>query len=414
MKADYHEIEKQLAKIKAENNELKKENTRLKNILKNAKEIEKLRKTSFLFSTIMDNIPLRIYFKNTKSQFILVNKLVAQKHACKSPDELIGKTDFDFFSKELAQKFYEEEQKIIKTGTELIDYQGREIWADGRITWASTSKVPLRNQNNQIIGILGVTKDITEQKNAELALIENEKYLTKINKAKNRFFSVIAHDLKSPFNSMLGFSKLLSSNFNTLKKEEQIKYIKIIHSSIENTYKLLDNLLLWARTQLDAISFTPQKLDMYLLFEENIQILHQIEVQKSIRINNHIPRHTYAYADKNMISTVIRNLLNNALKFTTAGSKIDITHKVVTDKNEIVFSVKDYGIGIPQENINKLFDVSENISTPGLENEKGTGLGLIICKEFIENHGGKMMVESKENEGSTFSFSLPFSESLMF
>jgi len=232
------------------------------------------------------------------------------------------------------------------------------------------------------------------------------KKLEEINKTKDKFFSIIAHDLKSPFNSMLGFSNLLNDSFDEFSKSEQKEYIGIIHKNIQNTYKLLENLLVWSRTQKGSITYSPDKENLSLLSSEIIQVTKLSAENKSIELKNEIDSGIYINADKNMVSTILRNLINNAIKFTPKNGEIVI--KAQKSKDDFVkVSIQDNGIGISTEIKSQLFDISKNTSTKGTENETGTGLGLLICKEFVEKHGGKIWIDSKIDVGSTFNFTIP-------
>jgi signal transduction histidine kinase len=241
-------------------------------------------------------------------------------------------------------------------------------------------------QKNQIIN----------QQNTELALA---------NAQKDKFFSIIAHDLKSPFNSIMGFSELLVEQITEKDYDGIEKYAGIILQSSQRAVDLLMNLMAWSLSQTGRMEFNPEFVEMVELITETELLFDEIARQKSITIKKNLPRHAPAFADKEMINTVLRNLLSNAIKFTKPGGEIVIS---LTEKsNEITVSVKDSGVGISADRINKLFRIDESYSTPGTNNEKGTGLGVILCKEFIEKHGGKIWVESGEETGSTFSFSLP-------
>ncbi|MCK5171454.1 MAG: HAMP domain-containing histidine kinase, partial [Bacteroidales bacterium] len=226
----------------------------------------------------------------------------------------------------------------------------------------------------------------------------------------DKFFSIIAHDLKSPFNSMLGFSELLMKRFDKYDIQHQKKFISNIYYSIHNTYKLLENLLLWSRTQRGIIDFNPEPENLYLILVEIIELLSQSATNKSINIKNEISEDIFVKADKNMLSSILRNLISNAIKFTHKGGEIIIEAQLRNDKNKqdfIEISVCDNGIGIKSEIKSKLFSISENISTKGTKNESGTGLGLILCKEFIEKHGGKIGAESELGKSSIFHFTIP-------
>ncbi len=254
------------------------------------------------------------------------------------------------------------------------------------------------NKKGEPISSIGTILDITERKKVEQALKES-------NKTKDKFFSIISHDLKSPFNSMLGFSKMLDEKFEKYDTEKKKKFINIINQGLQDTYKLLENLLTWSRSQRGSIDFKPEKLNLHLLAKETSGLLHQSTENKSIKLKNKIADNIYVDADKDMLSTIIRNLISNAIKFTQKGGDISINAK--NKQQFIEISVKDNGIGISKEIQSKLFDIGENTSTQGTENETGTGLGLILCKEFVEKHGGKIWIKSEEEKGSEFVFIIP-------
>ena len=260
-----------------------------------------------------------------------------------------------------------------------------------------------------INGIIINYRDVTDRKKAEQTLKESEEKLREINKAKDKFFSIIAHDLRNPFNTLLGFSEILNNNFEQYNTDEQKEYLGIIYKGIKNTYKLLENLLYWSRSQTGKIDFKPENVNLYLLVEETSQLLKQSAENKSIELINRIDKNIHIEADRRMFLIIIRNLFSNAIKFTPKGGKILIHSGLIIDKKQefVKISVTDNGVGISKKVQSKLFDISESVSTKGTENEEGTGLGLILCKEFVEKHGGKIWVESEKGKGSTFSFIIP-------
>lgn len=246
------------------------------------------------------------------------------------------------------------------------------------------------------------------QKNAEKLKSANSE-LHELNATKDKFFSIIAHDLKSPFNAMVGFSDLLVENFDEFNTSTQKDYVSSISQSVKNSYRLLENLLTWARSQMGNISFNPEKENICLLIKDAVKVLDQSLKNKSINLINKISGDLFLLVDKNMFSTIIRNLISNAVKFTPQGGTVELTARLI-NKNKKKFaeiSVIDSGIGINPELKAKIFSIDNNSSTVGTEQEIGTGLGLIICKEFVEKHKGKIWVESETGKGSTFSFSIP-------
>ncbi len=227
------------------------------------------------------------------------------------------------------------------------------------------------------------------------------------NATKDKFMAIISHDLLSPFNILIGFSDLLVDSFqdDTNIKEQQ-KYAEYIDQNINKTYKLLENLLLWARSQKDALGFGPEDENLYLLSEEVLDVLKPSAEKKSISIINKVNKKTTVRADRNMLSTILRNLISNAIKFTPRDGKVTINAQSTPD-NTIKISVKDTGRGMSAEMKDKLFDISKSISTKGTENEEGSGFGLILCKDFIDKHNGTITIESEPGKGSTFVVTLP-------
>ncbi len=253
--------------------------------------------------------------------------------------------------------------------------------------------------------IIASFTDITERKQSELQLQKYSEELKESNATKDKFFSIIAHDLKSPFNSIIGFSELLMENYREYSEKEIEDSLNTIKKSSRQAYDLLENLLVWARSQTGKIDFRPETFALSQGISNTLAIAHSIADKKSIQIINNIQEPCLVYADKNMLNTIIRNLLTNAIKYTPRNGSITINCRQRNDNIE--FSVKDNGIGIPKQSIGQLFRIDSKYSTPGTEKEQGTGLGLILCREFVEKHGGRIWAESEEGKGSAFNFTLP-------
>ncbi len=262
------------------------------------------------------------------------------------------------------------------------------------------------------IEILGVTRNIEERKKTAAEIILKKEELQRLNAEKDKFFSIIAHDLKSPFNAILGFSNILVEQMKENNYNGIDRYVEIIQKSSEQAMDLLMNLMEWSRSQTGRMEFSPEHFEMGNLINEIMPLFENIAGQKSITISSKLLPNTPVFADKAMINTVLRNLISNAIKFTHPGGNINIS--IEKKPNEIMVSVADNGVGIPKDSIDKLFRIDENFSTPGTQKEKGTGLGLILCKEFIEKHGGRIWVESEVSRPSaakagrsTFYFTIP-------
>lgn len=253
-------------------------------------------------------------------------------------------------------------------------------------------------EDEALIGFIGVGFDITKIKHIETQL-------TEANKAKTKFLSIIAHDLRNPFNALLGFSNLLLTNYPKYSQEKVLDFIKHISNAANQGYQLLENLLEWTRANAGKIEIVPEPFDISKIIVETSHIFEELANKKEIRILHNYSSPVKVTADKNMVSTIIRNLLSNAIKFTYRKGKVVI--RVVQDAEYAIIEVKDNGVGIPPENLKNLFDISIETSSLGTEREKGTGLGLNLCQEFAILNKGKIEAESIVGQGSTFRLYLP-------
>ena len=236
-------------------------------------------------------------------------------------------------------------------------------------------------------------------------LEESNQKLKVMNVTKDKFFSIIAHDLRSPFNAILGFSELIKDEINTKKDIDLInEYNESVNESAHNLFTLLENLLQWANSQRGELEFSPTQFDLFEIIQSNLTIFSLKASDKSIKLISNIKPNTMVYGDINMINTIVRNLISNALKFTDSNGEIHLSTRI--ENNFVFLSVKDSGIGISKENQEKLFRLDGNFTTCGTNDETGSGLGLILCKEFVEKNGGNIWVESEINKGSKFVFSL--------
>lgn len=238
-------------------------------------------------------------------------------------------------------------------------------------------------------------------------LSESEQELLKLNKSKDRIFSVVAHDLRNPVAAVTGFSELLYDNFEQFSVETQKEYLLQILQGTQRIQSLLENLLIWARSQMKAVKYEPRSLNIKTVVDDCVKELKANLDHKKIECLVKIDRKCEVYADKAMIHTVFRNLIMNAIKFSFPGGKVRITSENGTTLCNV--TVSDDGIGIQQEIQEKLFDANEVVSTPGTTGESGSGLGLVICKEFIERNEGTIRVESEPGNGSSFIIALPVS-----
>ena len=556
------ELIKELEELNQKYNALELSYT--KDISERNKAEKTLKSDQYLMNALMNNALDHIYFKDSESRFILINNVQANVFGLTNPAEAIGKTDFDFFTNEHAQQAFDDEKEIILKG-QPIRKEEKETWTDGRQTWVSTSKFPLRDKDEKIIGTFGISvniserkqveealrnseknfrelfeantdgitifainpfgppekvldlnenaakmlgftkeemlrmnpidfekpptfeqvekrkndlhnlgmtnfettikhkfgheidievrikvvnynnqpaimniaRDITERKQSEIQLKQYATELGKLNADKDRFISILAHDLKSPFNSILGFLDLLTTNIRKYDIDKIEQQINFVNKSAKQTYNLLEDILMWVGAQSGKLPFEPQTLNLKDVCCTVLADMIPIAETKNITINHSVTENLIVSADIDMLRTILRNLISNAIKFTNMGGEIKIAASPLPNTKEgmqnlsiktedklksegkaispsfgggmgeAYISVSDNGIGIKPENLSKLFDMSQTHSTKGTADEKGTGLGLMLCKDFIEKHGGKIWVESEVGKGSTFKFSIP-------
>lgn len=254
----------------------------------------------------------------------------------------------------------------------------------------------LKKHRNQL-------EELVKKRTKDLRLTNTK--LEKNIATKDKLFRIIGHDLRTPIGQVIQFTELMEDGYHDMSEEEVLELTKMLKESSLEGIKLLENLLQWSRTQTDSIQFEPEKVNVYQLLEDSVQVLQKNAALKSIRILNHLNPHKEIWADVNMLQTIFRNLISNAIKFTETGGEIEIGS--LEKERALQLYVKDNGVGISKTNIEKLFKVETQHSTEGTDAEKGTGIGLILCKEFVEQHQGKIWVESEEGVGSTFWMSLP-------
>jgi PAS domain S-box-containing protein len=513
----------------------------------------------------MDYLPDSIYFKDMESRFIKANKATLTKMGLTSFDELLGKTDFDIFKDEHAIQAKKDEEEIIQNRTSIINKIEKETWIDGKITWAATTKIPLIDENDNVYGTFGITRDVTKLKKIEdvkdallkistavtsldsihlvyafihraiselmkadnfyiaihhqdtdtisfpyfidemdeppverkidnglteyvlrsgkahlidakldielrekgetaligeptqiwlgvplkvegetigaivvqdysdpttygeeekeiltyvseqIALAIDKKYkeekilryseeLKESNATKDKFFSIVAHDLKSPFHGLLGLTRLIVEEYDSMSESEVKSYLKAIKESTESTYKLIENLLEWSRLQSGRMEYKPTLQNMFTIVEDIRILLNQVAKLKNINIRNKLSHQSFIWGDDNMLQSLIQNLISNAIKFTPIGGSIEISENQFDDHIEYI--VSDTGVGVKEADIEKLFRIDVSFTTIGTQKEKGTGLGLALCKEMVHKHGGKISLKSKVGVGTQIIFTL--------
>jgi len=275
----------------------------------------------------------------------------------------------------------------------------------GKLVYLECSVTPLFDDNGKITGSLGIARDITDKRIAQDELEESKLELEDLVKIKDQFLSIIAHDLRDPFNILIGYSDLILDQIDEIQKDKLEKYVQAINTSANNAYNLLNNLLDWSKTESNKIILTPEKINLSKTIDNLLSALNYAASAKNIFIRQDYETDIMVKADENMLKTVLRNLIGNSIKFSYKNSEIRI--EIIEEKLQFIINIIDTGIGIKEENLEKIFSTEFNTSKIGTGNERGTGLGLKICKEFVTKWGGRIWVKSEFGNGSTFSFSLP-------
>jgi len=487
-----------------------------------------------LLYTLVDSMPDWIYIKDRESRFVLANKHLAASHGISNPGEMVNKTDFDFYPEVYAREYFEDEQRIMGSGDSIINKEETLIDTAGKTLVVSTTKIPVKDENDQVVGIVGISRDITPQKRDQQRLqamsevasstenvvvlmdgdgnftwvnkgfelrygmnmdefvarkgrnlkdnsskeeisqileevlstgkpytytsrtrdaeggdvwyqtnitpilddvgkvysmflidsditsikkadlqIKQQKYelesqrdqLKNLNASKDRLFSIIAHDLKNPFQSIIGFSEILKDDFRALNMKQVEEYLDCIYSSSTTAYDLLYNLLEWARSQTRSVKVKPVAQNIRETTGEIFTLFSAQAAHKEIRLRNKVDADMRVLADVNMFHTILRNLLANAIKYTGEGGSVTVSAS--QDEDLVEINVSDTGVGMEEDKVKHLFSVEKGKSTPGTSGELGTGLGLLVSYEFLKLSGGKFQVKSKLGQGSTFTFSLP-------
>jgi signal transduction histidine kinase len=285
-----------------------------------------------------------------------------------------------------------------------LERQKDELYNKNEILSKQTSDL------NDINAQLEERQQRVEEQSEELrvqaeVLRDTNQILVETNASKDKFFNIIAHDLKNPLNSILGLTELFSMRFEKIDTEKKLKYASEIYNAAKKSYELLENLLEWSRSQTNRIKTEPSVISVNSIIDQNLQLLAQNIQDKSIEIQNNLMPNSVAYADYNMCNTVFRNLISNAIKFTPKGGKISLASKITG--SEIKITVSDTGVGIAKEKLENLFKIDKNTTTKGTDGEMGTGLGLILCNEFVIKNNGELTVDSILGKGTTIEVKLP-------
>ena len=321
------------------------------------------------------------------------------------PVEELAKHEYSHFllpkDKELAKKLHQERL----AGKKSSIFRHALKTPKGKVVHLEFSVNPLFDDNKNVIGSLGIARDITAKVNAEEKLNEKNNQLEELVKTKDKLLSIIAHDLRDPFNVLIGFSEIILEQYNELSDHDKNRYIQQINAAANSGYNLLNNLLDWSKAQSHKINYTPQEINLNKTIHSIIHNLKNSALAKNVKIIFSPTSEIKVHIDDTMLKTVLRNIISNAIKFSYKNAEVIIS--VEENPENYLINIKDFGTGIKKDELEQIFNKNINFTKPDTEYEKGTGLGLIICKEFIQQWGGNLTIETEYGNGSTFSFSIP-------
>jgi PAS domain S-box-containing protein len=370
-----------------------------------------IRESEEKYRNITDNIDDFLY------SFERNGNILAPTFYTSSVDKVTGYTQADFLSdsKFLLKIVHPDDFPLVKKRLKAIlrsriqlsgELEFRLINKHGNVVWVRNKLNLTRNTDGRVMRLYGLISDITFRKKAEDELTKSTENLVKLNETKDKFISIISHDLRTPFSSILGFTDLLL-NDDGLNESEKKQYIHFIKESSQSMLQLVNSLLDWTRLQTGRIKFEPNKTDINPIIENSVNSMSGAAYQKEIEIISQVNNETFVFIDRNLILQVFNNLLSNAIKFTRKNGRIVISARQSERIRFIEFSIKDNGVGIKPENLSSLFRIDAKYTSEGTAGEKGSGLGLSLVKEIIDKHGGSISVESNYGEGTEFKFLLP-------
>ncbi|MDD4645045.1 MAG: PAS domain S-box protein [Bacteroidales bacterium] len=378
----------------------------LQDITKRKQAQEEVLQERILLRTLIDNLPDTIYVKDIEGRKIIANIADLKFSGHSSEKEVIGKTDIEIYPGETGLRGHSEDMEILKNHRQIVNQEESFISGEGKELWLYTTKIPMLDEAGNLKGLVGIGRDFTKMKETERILEKQAEELKELNATKDKFFSIIAHDLRSPFGGFLNLTKIMAEELQDMSMEKIQEFATMMSKSASAVFGMLENLLEWSRMQRGQVKYEPVTFNLKEKICRFLTVVGPVANQKQIVIHMDIPDTLGVCADERMLESTIHNLVSNAIKFTGRGGQIFIeAHQ--DDDRSVVISVKDTGIGMSKKIVDQLFRIDENPSRPGTEGESSSGLGLLLCKEFVEKNGGKIWVESEEGLGSTFYIRLP-------
>ena len=363
--------------------------------------------TELLLMHLMESSADSIYFKDRNSRIIMANKALCDRLHL-TPEKLLGKTDFDWFDEVHAQQAFNDEQKIIETRTPLIGVEEKEVWTDGSMAWVSTTKMPLLNDNNEVVGTFGISRDITKWKTMEEELRETQKQAEIAAKAKSEFLANMSHEIRTPLNAIVGMDELLGDSSLT---PEQRELVSVIGTSSGTLIEIVNSILDLSKIESGKLDLESVPFNLVQTIEKTVDVVVPPATTKELELmqffKSDLP--DVVIGDPTRLRQILLNLLSNAIKFTPMGGEVLIEVEGIPidqDHCKIFVKVSDNGIGMTEQEASRVFNSFEQADTSITRKYGGTGLGLSITRRLVELMGGTLNVESKKDVGSIFSFSI--------
>ncbi|MBN2473975.1 MAG: response regulator [Pirellulales bacterium] len=368
-----------------------------------------LEKERYLLHALMDNLPHNIYFKDKASRFIRINRALTRGFKLMHAGEALGKTDFDFFTEEHARQAWQDEQEVMLTGKPLLDREEKETWADGRVTWATTTKLPLYNDAGEIVGTFGISRDITEAKRAAEALKAAKEAAETASRAKSDFLANMSHEIRTPMNAIIGMTELV---LDTRLDPSQREYLTMVQESAESLLAVINDVLDFSKIEAGKLELDHSPFDLRDSLGDTLKSLavraHVKGLELACRIHADVPERLIG--DVGRLRQVAVNLVGNAIKFTERGEIVLSVDREfqAEDRVRLHFAVCDTGIGVPPDKLAMIFEAFEQADRSTTRRFGGTGLGLAIASRLVEFMDGRIWAESELDRGSTFHFTAQF------
>jgi two-component system, sensor histidine kinase and response regulator len=363
----------------------------------------------FLLHTLLDTLPDNIYFKDQDSRFLRIGRAMARRFGLVDPAEAIGKTDFDFFAHEHAAQARADEVQLMESGEPVLELEEQETWPDGRITWVSTTKLPLRNDQGQLVGTFGLSRDITQRRRAEAAMREAKEAADAANRAKSEFVANMSHEIRTPLNGIIGMTELA---LDTHLTAEQRDYLETVSQSAEALLLIVNDILDFSKIETGKLELEVTDFRLHEILDNTLHTLalraHKKGLELAYFVDAAVP--SFLRGDPIRLRQVITNLVGNSIKFTQTGEIVVRVEKVedTADSVTLQVQVSDTGVGIPADKQQAIFDAFTQADASTTRQFGGTGLGLTISNYLVQQMGGRISVQSQEGQGTVFEFTAVF------